>query len=120
MSEFVSDIEESRFEEQVLRQRRPVVVDFWAPWCGPCKAMGPVFTALAATYARDVRFAKCNVDQNQSVALKYGIKAIPTVMIFQNGEMIHRVTGMASQQTLADAIEKTLAGEPAATPFVVN
>ena len=120
MSEFTCDIEESRFDQQVLQQQRPVIIDFWAPWCGPCKAMTPIFTALAESYAQKMVFAKCNVDENQSLAMKYGIKSIPTVMIFQNGNIVHRLTGLAPQQTLVDAIEKTLAGEAPSSPFIVN
>jgi thioredoxin 1 len=120
MSEFVTEIENNQFDRQVLQQVKPVIVDFWAPWCGPCKAMAPAFTALAETYAETMVFAKCNVDDHPAVTQRYGIKSIPTMMIFKGGEAINSITGLVSQGVLDKAIKKALAGEAMPAPFIVK
>lgn len=120
MSEFVTEIENNQFDQQVLQQTKPVIVDFWAPWCGPCKAMAPAFASLAETYKNQMIFAKCDVDHNTAVAERYGIKSIPTLMIFQGGNAINSITGMVSQSVLEDAINKALAGDAMPAPFIVN
>jgi thioredoxin 1 len=120
MSEFVTEIENNQFDQQVLQQTKPVIVDFWAPWCGPCKAMAPAFAALAEAYQDDMIFTKCNVDDHPAVAERYGIKSIPTLMIFQGRKAVNAITGMVSQGVLEDAIKKALAGETMPTPFIVN
>jgi len=120
MSESVAEIEKDAFDQEVLEQPQPVIVDFWAPWCGPCKAMAPAFAGLAETYGKQLKFAKCNVDDHPSVAQRYGIKSIPTLMIFQEGQPIHSVTGMVPQSVVEDAIQQALAGESTPAPFIVN
>ena len=120
MSEYVTEIENDQFDQQVLQQTKPVIVDFWAPWCGPCKAMAPAFAALAETYNNQMIFTKCDVDNNTAVAERYGIKSIPTLMIFQGGNAINSITGLVSQSVLEDAIKKALAGEAMPAPFIVN
>ena len=120
MSEFVIEIAKNQFDQQVLQQAKPVIVDFWAPWCGPCKAMAPAFASLAETYGDQMVFAKCDVDNNTAVAERYGIKAIPTLMIFLRGEAINSITGMVSQGVLESAIKKALAGEAMPAPFIVH
>ncbi len=120
MSEFVTEIENNQFDQQVLQQVKPVIVDFWAPWCGPCKAMAPAFTTLAENYQDKMVFVKCNVDDHPAVAERYGIKSIPTLMIFQGGEAINSITGMVSQGVLDDAIKKALSGKAMPAPFIVN
>ena len=120
MSESITELRDDGFEQQVLQQSKPVIVDFWAPWCGPCKAMAPTFEALAEAYAEKMTFAKCNVDESQATANRYGIKSIPTLMIFKDGEVVHTVTGLASRDAIEDAIERVLAGEAMPAPFLVN
>ena len=120
MSATIAEILDDRFEQQVLQPAKPVIVDFWAPWCGPCKAMAPTFEALAEKYADKIIFTKCNVDENQAAANRYGIKSIPTVMIFQGGALVHSVTGLAPRGVLEDVIERVLAGEAMPEPFLVN
>ncbi len=119
MSKKVVEIQDNDFEQTVLGQERPIIVDFWAPWCGPCKAMGPLFESLAETYGDEMIFAKCNVDDSQAVAGRLGIKSIPTLKIFKNGKAVHSVTGMVSKNGLEEAIKKVLAGEETESPFTV-
>jgi len=120
MSEFVTDIQANTFDQQVLQQEKPVIIDFWAPWCGPCKALAPAFASLAKTYGDKMIFAKCDVDSNAEVAQRYGIKSIPTLMIFQGGKAVNAITGAVSQNALEAAIQKSLSGQTAPIPFIVN
>jgi len=120
MSEPISEIIDDNFEQQVLQPSKPVIVDFWAPWCGPCKAMAPAFESLAEAYGEKMIFAKCNVDESQETATRYGIKSIPTLMIFQKGAPVQSITGMVSRGAIEEAIGKALAGETTPAPFIVN
>ena len=83
-----------------------VIVDFWAPWCGPCKAIGPIIDELAEKLGDKIKFTKCNVDENPTAPSKYSIKAIPTLIFFKNGEVVEKITGMVSKSRLEEVIEK--------------
>lgn len=120
MSEFVTEIQSDHFQEQVLNESLPVIVDFWAPWCGPCKAMAPAFESLAETYADRVVFAKCNVDEQAPVAQRYGIKSIPTLMMFVGGKLVNSITGLVPKDVLETAIENTLSGKKAEPAFIMQ
>ena len=86
MSEFVKEVSDSSFEKDVLGSSKPVLVDFWAPWCAPCRALAPIVDALADQYAGAVQFMKVNVDDNPQAAQRYGVQAIPTLILFRGGE----------------------------------
>lgn len=102
------EITDATFEEVVLKSKKPVVVDFWAAWCGPCRVLGPVIEEISQEYDGKAVVGKVDVDANQEYAAKYGIRNIPTVLIFKNGEIVNRQMGISPKQVYADAIEAAL------------
>lgn len=110
MGEAVPDISDEQFEEEVLDADRPVIVDMWAPWCGPCRMVTPVIEELAEENGDRVKACKLNVDDNQSTAGKYGITAIPTVLFFKNGEEVQdlRMIGAQSKAEYQEAVNELL------------
>ncbi len=108
MAEGILEIDDGSFDTEVLQSEKPVLVDFWAPWCGPCKAIGPVIEELASTYGDQVKFAKCNVDDNPVTPGKYGIRAIPTLIFFKDGNVADQITGMVAKSKLEESISNIL------------
>ncbi len=98
-------IDEKNFETEVVKSSAPVLVDFWAEWCGPCKMIAPVLDEIAKEKAGSVKVAKVNVDDNQSLSARYNIRAIPTLLFFKNGQLRDQVTGMTSKKDLLDRLE---------------
>ena len=105
MAANVTEVTDQEFETSVIKSDLPVLVDFWAPWCGPCRAIAPIVEDLATEYAGKVSFAKLNTDDNQRTAMKYGIMAIPTLVLFRGGNEVARVTGVQSKQNLKKTID---------------
>lgn len=101
-------ITDATFEEVVLKSDKPVLVDFWAAWCGPCRMVGPVIEEIATEYAGKAVVGKVDVDANQEFAAKYGVRNIPTVLVFQNGEVVGRQVGVAPKNTYTEAIDALL------------
>jgi len=100
------NITDNDFEAQVLKNNLPVLVDFWAPWCGPCKVAGPVLEELSDAYKDKLVIAKLNVDENQALVSKYQVMSIPTIIFFKNGQEIGRETGFSGKQTYEELIKK--------------
>jgi thioredoxin 1 len=104
----VLEINDGNFDAEVLKSDKLTVVDFWAPWCGPCKVIAPIMEELAEGYEGKVKFTKLNVDDNPTIASKYGIRGIPTLIIYKNGEVVNQVVGAVPKSELEKAIEEDL------------
>jgi len=120
MSANLMEVTDTNFEADVLNAERPVLVDFWAPWCGPCKAIGPALELLADKYSGIVDVGKCNVDENPATPSRFGIKAIPTLLFFKEGRLVDQITGMVSPTRIEDTFRKLEAGEDIAPPFQMS
>jgi thioredoxin 1 len=108
MSENIIELEDDQFEAKVLKSEKPVMVDFWAPWCGPCKAITPTVETLAAVYGDKITFAKLNVDDNPLTPSKFGIQAIPTLIFFKNGSPVEQIVGMVAKEKLEESIKELI------------
>jgi thioredoxin 1 len=97
---------DQNFEEEVIKSGVPVVVDFWAPWCGPCQAMGPIISELAQESGDKFKVGKINVDENPAISKSLSIMSIPTIMIFKNGKIIKQLVGLQSKESLKEELEK--------------
>jgi len=106
MSQYVAEVNDGAFEREVTGSDVPVVLDFWAEWCPPCRALAPTFEELAKQYAGRVRFLKLNVDENAEVPQRFGIKGIPTLVFFDGGREVERIVGAAGKEALARVIDK--------------
>jgi len=109
MSEQVKETSDGTFENDVLKSDRPVLVDFWAAWCAPCRMLAPTVEAVAEKYASSARVVKLNVDDNPSVSQRFGIKGIPTLILFKNGKEEERVVGATSEQAISRMLDKHVA-----------
>ena len=114
MSEHVKETSDGSFETDVLSSDRPVLVDFWAAWCAPCRMLAPTVEAVAEKYATNARVVKLNVDDNPSVSQRYGIKGIPTLILFKNGKEEERVVGATSEAAISRMLDKHVAAVTAA------
>lgn len=104
----VSAVTDESFEQEVLQSGVPVLVDFWAPWCGPCRMVAPVVEEVATQFEGQVKVVKLDTDQNPNVASQYGIRSIPTLMIFKGGQKVDMVVGAVPKSTIASTLEKYL------------
>lgn len=102
------DINDSSFEQEVLKSEVPVVVDFWAPWCGPCRKLGPVLDEIASEFENKVKFVKVNTDENLKTAQDYSISGLPSLLVFKNGKALERLVGLMPKSTIISNIEKHL------------
>jgi thioredoxin 1 len=99
---------DANFEQEVLKSEKPVLVDFWAPWCGPCRAVGPVVEDLAEAYKGRVKVGKINIDDNPKTATTYGVMSIPTLILFNKGDIMDKLIGLSPKERLEGLIKKAL------------
>jgi len=102
------ELSSANFDAEVLQSEVPVLVDFWAPWCGPCRMMGPIIDSMAAKYADKVKVTKVNVDEAGDIAGRYGVRSIPTLMIFKGGQQVDTVVGAVPETELSGRLDKVV------------
>lgn len=102
------EVTDQSFEQEILQHEGVALVDFWAPWCGPCRIIGPIIDEMAATYEGRAKIVKLNVDENPNVPAQYGIQGIPTLLLFKNGELVDSLVGVQSKETLTQRLEAIL------------
>ncbi len=107
-SDKVLTVTEGNFADSVLKSSVPILVDFWAPWCGPCKMIAPILDELAEEYSGRFTVSKVNVDDNQGLSVQFGVSAIPTLLIFKNGQVIDQIRGLRSKRDLKESFERAL------------
>ncbi|MCL5270694.1 MAG: thioredoxin [bacterium] len=107
-SEKVIQLTDAEFENTVVNSSIPVLVDFWAEWCGPCRRVGPIVDELAGEYEGKIKVAKINIDEHQSAANQLGVQSIPTLMLFKGGKLAERIVGAVPKETLVEAISRVL------------
>jgi thioredoxin 1 len=107
-NEFLGVATDDNFEDEVLKSEKPVLIDFWAPWCGPCKAIGPIVEELAVQLKDSVKMMKLNVDENQKTATNYGVRSIPTIILFKDGKVLDTLIGLVSKDKLEAFAKKGL------------
>jgi thioredoxin 1 len=105
----ILEVSDATFDQEVLKSEQPVLVDFWAVWCGPCKAIAPVVEAVAATYAGKLKVAKMNVDENSATPSQYGIRGIPTLLLFKHGKVVDQIVGFVAQNVIEEKVKSLLA-----------
>lgn len=108
MAEEVVHVGDGNFDEEILKAATPALVDFWAPWCGPCKAIGPAVEALAGQYKGQVKVAKVNIDDNPKTAQAYGVMSIPTLILFKGGQVLDTLVGLVPKERLETFLKKAL------------
>ncbi|MCX8092885.1 MAG: thioredoxin [Candidatus Goldbacteria bacterium] len=104
----VVEISEKDFEKEVLKSNIPVLVDFWAPWCGPCKMIAPIIEKIEKEYSQKMKFVKVDIDSNSNIASEMGIRSIPTLIIFKNGDIIEQIIGVVTEIQLKKIIDKVI------------
>ena len=104
----VTNVGDGDFAKQVLESQQPVLVDFWATWCAPCRAIAPAIDSLATQYKDQVKFTKLNIDENQDTPQQYGIRSIPTLLIFKGGQVVEQIVGAVPKARIEDAVKKAL------------
>ena len=105
-SEAILEVTDATFDQEVLQSEQPVLIDFWATWCGPCRALAPVVDEIAKSYQGKVKFAKMDVDRNNATPQRYGVRGIPTLLVFKGGQVQEQIVGYVPRETIEKALEK--------------
>jgi thioredoxin 1 len=105
----MTDVTDATFEQEVIQAARPVVVDVWAAWCGPCRMLEPIVEALAGEYLDQVRFVRLNSDENPAVSMRYGVRAMPTLLVFKDGQPVQQIVGFRPRDDIKRRIDAALA-----------
>ncbi len=108
MSENIHEFTDQSFDTDVVQADLPVLIDFWAVWCGPCKAIAPTIEEIAGDYAGKVKVGKLNVDQNQNTAMQYGVRSIPTLLIMKSGEVVSQIVGAVPKENITKSLDEIL------------
>ena len=106
VSNAVQEVTDASFEQSVLKSEQPVLVDFWATWCGPCKAIAPIVDEVATAYSGKVKVYKMDVDRNSATPMRYGVRGIPTLLVFKNGQVQDQIVGLVPKDTIEKALKK--------------
>ena len=115
-SNAILEATDSNFDQEVLRSETPVLVDFWAGWCGPCKALAPIVDEVATAYQGRIKVAKMDVDRNASTPMRYGIRGIPALLLFKGGKVADQIVGYVPRDVIEKSLDKILAAVPVAAP----
>jgi thioredoxin 1 len=107
-SEFLGIATDNNFEDEVMKNDKPVLIDFWAPWCGPCKAIGPIVEELAGQFQDSIKVMKLNIDENQKTAVNFGVRSIPTLILFKGGKVVDTLVGLVPKERLEAFVKKGL------------
>ena len=108
MSSIVHEFTDENFDNDVEQSDLPVLIDFWAAWCGPCKAIAPVIDEIAGEFDGKIKVGKVDVDKNQKIAMKYGVRSIPTLLVLKDGEVVNQIVGAVPKENITDALNEVI------------